>query len=375
MPSHRIPFENYHQSLLKELSLRDKMYLAGGNHFLKKGVELQSIFFGGGTPSLMPEKNVDQILKVINNFFHISGNTEITLEANPKTVTREKLLGFKNAGINRLSLGVQSFHDAYLASFGRIHSVYDAREAISWIGSAGFRSWNLDFIFGFPKQTLKEWEEDLDQVLSYKPPHLSCYAFTVESEAPYGKLVQQGIAQAPKEDLQADMMEKTILKLRDAGYQRYETSNYSFPGFESVHNLNYWKYGEYVGVGAGAVSFLRLPRNENNPGGMKLYGLRTSNFKSPRRYRDALLKELWFETEEIPVKVAMGEFMMMGLRLKRGVCGSDFRKFFGQDIKKPFGRLFESFRKKGLMNCGSLSLTSQGSLLANSVMADFLLEA
>lgn len=362
-----IPHDDYGNAVLKEIKLRQNLFNSTGFHFLGRDVSLTSVFLGGGTPSLMRPGDVEKILDRIKKYFLThSSNLEITLEANPKTIDREKLRHFRQAGINRLSLGVQSLHDAYLERFGRIHTADEARLAIRDIAGAGFRSWNIDLIFGFPGQTLKEWEEDLSEVISFNPPHLSCYSLTVEEGTPFVQQVEKKLIKPPDPDLQATMFEMTESVLEEAGYLHYETSNYSKPGFESQHNLNYWRYGEYVGLGAGGVSFLTDHRKEN-------YGYRTTNSKLPSAYIHSVTESpFWFETEQIPKQTACSEFMMMGLRLKEGVSPSRFKKLFGKDLQDSFSLALAHCRQEELMTPAGFALTQKGSLFANRALLSFM---
>ena len=371
-----IPFESYKQALLAEWKKRLSFFDSS---------PVETLFFGGGTPSLMRAEDIEVLLREIQRTAVFADEREITLEANPKTIDGKKLSGFNKAGINRLSVGVQSLNDAYLAAFGRIHSADDAREALRLVEKGGFASWNADLIFGFPGQTLSEWKKDLREILAHDPPHLSCYSFTVEAGTVYGqKLKVQSIRQAqdksprfkvpsfakasagaqgskyrlPDEDIQAEMFEVTGEILEKAGYRRYEISNFARPGHECRHNLNYWNYGEYVGLGAGAVSFLRNREKFPPPpfvkggsfdspplkkGGQGGFGYRTTNFKEPGRYMEALLNNsphpplslrggergsYWFDEEMISRETAMAEFFMMGLRLSDGISKETYERLF-----------------------------------------------
>jgi len=318
-------------------------------------------------------------------------------------IDRRKLKGFKEAGITRVSLGVQSLHEAYLTRFGRIHSADDAREAIREIANAGFNSWNIDLIFGFPGQSFKEWDQDLHEVLTFGAPHLSCYSFSVEGDAPYSKMVQKGLAPLPSEDLQATLFEVTEEVLSQASYSHYEVSNYAQAGFESRHNKNYWNYGNFVGLGAGAVSFLHdskgpfdssratveglaqgrrgelVLRSFSEGGrdeGRRRFGYRTTNIKSPQGYMRALLsgdeEGEWFELEEISQETAMAEFMMMGLRLTEGISSQNFQFLFDQSAEEHFADRFKKFRQKGWISREGYFLTKEGHLFSNRVIEEFL---
>src|SRR3990167_2805078 len=319
-PAGSIPSDDYVSALLLELKRHQ-------DRFNSSVRNLETIFGGGGTPSLLAPIQVERLLDGISHFFTISEKTEITLEANPKTIDREKLGGFRKAGINRISVGVQSLNNRFLKPFGRIHSADDALEALALVAQTGFASWNADLIFGFPGQTLDEWRGELSRLISLHPPHLSCYALTVEKETLFHQQVAQGKSERPDNDLQAETLAETFSLLSAGGYTAYEISNHSLPGHSSRHNLNYWRYGQYLGIGAGAVSFFHHRDSE-------LFGIRTTNLKEPKRYMEAVRRDGsdFFDSEEIPRKTAMGEFMMMGLRLKEGPDPAAFHKLFGSSL-------------------------------------------
>lgn len=364
----QIPFSSYTQSLIAELRMRQELYEQEGKHCFESGSSVATIYFGGGTPSLMRPVDVEKILKAIGSSFRVSKNTEITLETNPKTVTMGDLLALKKIGINRISLGVQSLHDSYLSQFGRIHSSNDARQALDMVARADFRSWNADFIFGFPGQKIEEWVADLEEIQQWRPPHLACYAFMVEEGSIYRTLVDQGKAQLPSEDDQSEMFVKTREILSRREYEAYEISNFSRSSHESRHNLNYWNYGPYLGLGAGAVSFLLNSSKSKN------FGYRTTNFKLPNRYLKAITggEANFFDEEKISVETAMGEAMMMGLRVKQGIQEDCFQGLFNRTVEDAFGPTINNYRTKGWIQKGGLALTEQGVLFSNQVMVDFL---
>lgn len=354
-----IPFERYTQALLTELNARVAA---------PQPVPLKTIFLGGGTPSLMPAASVETILTAVRRYFTLAPDVEITLEANPKTITPQKLAEFKQAGVNRVSVGIQSLHDAYLSAFGRIHSANDAREALDWVADAGFKSWNADLMFGFPGQKDAEWQSDLREIVRWKSPHLSCYSFTVEEEAPYGRQAKAGRVPHPCEETQARLFEWTADFLGGAGWDAYEISNFCKEGFESRHNLNYWNYEPFWGVGAGASAFFY-----QDSGGD--FGKRTLNLKEPNRYMDAVLSgKPFFAEEGISKPTARGEMMMMGLRLKRGISTERFLRVFGVPLESFFGSALLEHGRRGWIveENGLVRLTLEGKRFANQVVMDFL---
>lgn len=363
-----IPFKEYVLSLFTELKIRKELFLSHGAHFFGPNTSLKTIFFGGGTPSLMSKQDVECILNEVGGYFKFDPDIEITLEANPKTISRKKLKQLKEAGINRISLGVQSLHDSYLKAYGRIHTADDARKILGDIALTGFKSWNADLMFGFPGQTSQEFEEDLLEIVSFSMPHLSCYALTVEEVTPYYAMIKQGRLMPPDDDLQAVLFQKTPELLKTKGYNRYEVSNFSLTGKECRHNLTYWNYGEYLGLGAGAVSFFHDQKND-------LFGYRTTNVKSPDGYMRVGAKNflpLHFETESISKKTAMSEFMMMGLRLQKGVDSKRFFELFGMEINEVYRQEIIQNRRQKWMQQDPVALTQKGHQFSNRVISSFL---
>lgn len=355
----------YIQTLLSEIDSRQN-YL--------QGQTLDSIFFGGGTPSLMAPSELESILNHLQKYASFDSAIEITLEANPKTIDELKLKSFKHAGVNRVSLGVQSFHDAYLAEFGRIHTADEARETIAAIQRADFPSWNLDFIFGFPGQTLEEWRQNLEEVITINPPHVSCYALTEEEGTIYSAQVKSGKYSPPEDDVQTQMFLETQTRMTQAGYQAYEVSNFAKPNHQSRHNRHYWQYDSYLGLGAGAVSFVqRLSDDE--------FGQRWTNEKNPQQY----VKERSLpagrqgqlpvdKVEKISIDVALREFLMMGLRLEEGVSLMRVKNLFGVDLVSEFEVVIDSQTKRGflVLSEDQLTLTAEGRLWMNQVVGEFL---
>lgn len=369
----KIPHQEYVIALLTELNHRKNLFEAEGRHFYAAGTEIGTVFFGGGTPSLMRPGDVEKILTELQRFFVFTGDVEITIEANPGTVTQKKLDDFCSAGVNRLSLGVQSLHDAYLARFGRIHTADEAINAIKSALCSQITNISTDLIFGFPGQTLAEWKSDLHAVLEFRLNHLSCYALTAEPDTIYSRQLAQRNLSETKPDVFADMLETTYELTDNRGISAYEISNFARPGFACRHNLAYWKYESYLGLGAGACS------NWVDP----LKVIRTINHKSPQIYIGrgkkffvpcAVQNNSLFHTETIELKTAMKEFMMMGLRLKTGVGGNGFRKKFGVSLEDVFEDQLKQAIALGLLveenNC--YCPTQQGFSLNNRLVGLFI---
>lgn len=348
--------DNYVELLEEELRLR-----SGENEPLL----VPTIYFGGGTPSLLPPPLIASLLAVVRTHFSVEENAEITLEANPGTVTLASLQGYRAAGVNRLSLGVQSLDDRQLGLLGRIHSAADARSAFRAARSAGFSNMGIDLIHGLPQQTLSGWQETLEAAVAMNPEHISVYGLSVEEGTPFAKKAAQGELQLPGEELAAAMFELTGEYLRNAGYEHYEISNFARPGCRSRHNQVYWQRGSYLGFGAGAHSFL------SSPG----YGARWENPAALGEY-GAAVRSGNLPGAELPLtrQEAMAEFMFLGLRMLEGVDRTVFSARFGIELEEAFPNVIDSLCRKGLLRAeGSMvRLSSQGLLLANPVMAEFV---
>ncbi len=332
----------------------------------------QSIFFGGGTPSLLRPDLIAQILDRLRGHFLFDSTTEVTLETNPKTVDRHKLAEFRAIGINRISLGVQSFQDKFLQLMGRIHSGAEAQKTLADAYAAGFSNVSLDLIHSLPGQTLAEWQADLEMALSLAPQHLSCYNLTIESGTPFEVWHRQGRIKLPVEDEQANQLLWTRERLAMAGYPSYEISNFSRPGFESVHNRNYWRYGEYLGFGAGAASFCRGQTHGSAPTRTQLFGIRSLNARDLNGYIQGSCK---IEEDRINDRMAQGEFVMLGFRTREGINLERFQVLFQSDFEVNFATTLEHLKRDELVfkpTDDQWNLTERGFLLADEVITHFL---
>jgi len=268
------------------------------------GRKVYSIFFGGGTPSLFSAAGIDAILANIRARVNLAAEAEITLEANPGTFEIEKFRGFREAGVNRLSLGVQSFNPGHLKALGRVHDADEARRAATSAVEI-FGNVNLDLMFALPEQTLEQCAQDVDTALSFGTPHLSIYHLTLEPNT----LFHRHPPPLPDDDLAADMQAMIAEKLAAAGYEHYETSAYAKPGMGSRHNLNYWKFGDYLGIGAGAHSKISFPDRIT----------RQVRYKQPAQYMDAALAGIALQEDKVVAKKELAfEFMLNALRLSEG---------------------------------------------------------
>jgi oxygen-independent coproporphyrinogen III oxidase len=339
----------YLDALLAEIDLR-----AAGR--------ADTVYFGGGTPSLCAPQHIKQILDRLRSRVELSPDAEITLEANPATADREKLAGFRRAGINRLSLGVQSTSDFWLRRLGRIHSASQARALVKAAGHAGFANVSCDLIYGLPEQTLADFQQDLDTLLSWSPEHVSVYALSVEPDTLLARRLAAGEFLEPDDDTAADMYEWARDYLSKHGFLQYELSNFARPGKACRHNLGYWTEGTYLGFGVGAHSYERGLRAWN-PADLQAYLDRLARGQNPREGAEKLKKNK---------KIA--EILIMGLRKTNGVRLADFNRRFGAGWAKSFQAAFHSMVQAGLLRQQqkTLQLTPRGMLLANVVFRSLL---
>ena len=325
-------------------------------------VRAHTLYFGGGTPSLLSPEQIERLVRAVRRRFGLPDGAEITLEANPGTVDRDTLSRLHAAGVNRLSLGVQSAHDGELRLLGRLHTWDQAVEAFRAARRAGFTNVNLDFIYSLPGQTLDRWRATLEAALRLGPEHLSLYALTVEEGTPLASRIASGELPFPDDDLAAEMYELAEEMLEAAGYVHYEISNWALPSHECQHNLVYWRNESYFGFGAGAASWWAGQRWANVPHPTE-YIARISRGDSPVD-----------EIETIPPQLEMGETMMMGLRLAEGISDARFRQRFGVGLAEVYRDQLTEMQRLGLLvwDGRTVRLTQRGRLLGNQVFQQFL---
>ena len=356
-----IPENNYTEALLRELD-----YYGSSKDWQKRSV--QSIFFGGGTPSIFQPTSIGKLLAWVAATFPIESDCEITLEANPGTVDRNNFFGYHDAGVNRISVGIQSFQPRLLKFLGRIHSADDAKQALDIVRDAGFENFSLDLIYANPDQTLAELESDLETAIGFHSPHLSAYNLTFEEGTPFHHELRSGRLHPLTDGEEIAMAELIEARLGAAGLQRYEISNYARPGLHSRHNLNYWRSGDYLGLGAGAHSYRRETTNG-------VYGYRWWNEKNPARYMSKIeaTGNAVSEREETDLQKAAGEFMFSGLRLIDGISLDAFAARFGKSPLELYPKI-AGWVREGLMETDGdrLRLTRHGLLVANSIFVDFI---
>ena len=352
--------EQYVQALCREIREERKSYV---------NYKIETIFLGGGTPSLLSGEQLDRILGTVFDAYQVADDCEISMEVNPGTVTKEKLKAYKRAGVNRLSIGMQSDVEEELQSLGRIHSSEDAFDTYELAIKTGFNNINIDLMSAIPGQTKESWKESLKRILDLEPApaHVSAYSLIIEEGTPFFEKTPT----LPDEDTEREMYKITNDILSEAGYLRYEISNYAKPGFACRHNCTYWERGSYAGFGIGAASLVEQ--------------VRFSNTRNLKDYLEKYLKNATVaikeNRQELSVEEQMEEFMFLGLRMMRGVSAGKFSDLFGKTIEQVYPGIVEKYCRQGLLQKipeqGSgevrIALTERGIDVSNVIMADFLL--
>lgn len=339
-----------------------------------KGRSVDTVFFGGGTPSLFSPKSFALILETLEHCFGIAEDAEISMEANPGTLegsAYERLQGWREAGLNRLSLGVQSFHDKQLATLGRLHNSSDVVDAISAARQAGFENVSLDLIFAVPGQTREQWRDDLAQALDLGTDHISAYGLTFEPGTPMTGLRDAGRVRPAPEELELSMLEDSCRLLGDAGFERYEISNFAKPGKPSRHNLAYWLRDDYLGLGAGAHGFCDDRSGQAGASG----GQRYANRRFPEIYMSSKPGQHADSRETLSRGDAIGETVLLGMRLLAGLDTDRFEARFGENLRRALPRL-EAMADAGLVveEATCVRLSEKGLLLADSVISELCTE-
>jgi len=344
----------YVEQLLEEIRRKSVKY---------DSYEVHTVFLGGGTPSLLPAFAIERILKTVESVFCMKKECEISIEVNPGTVTEEKLMAYREMGINRLSIGLQSADNEELRLLGRIHTYEDFLMTYKAAIKSGFNNINIDLMSAIPAQTMQSYQETLNKVLSLnpQPAHISAYSLIIEEGTPF----YENTPPLPDEETERELYKITSDILSKAGYQRYEISNYAKSGYQCAHNKVYWKRGDYVGFGIGAASLVDNVRFKN-----------TENMESYLSGRD--VRE---DVQTLSVEEQMEEYMFLGLRLTEGIQEEDFKATFGRTIEEIYPGVVEKFVKQGLLSykpgdkpgAGCIALTDYGLDVSNVVMAEFLL--
>lgn len=323
---------------------------------------VDTVFIGGGTPSLVPYGFVTRLLETVFDAFMVNRQAEITIECNPGTLSEDKLRAYREVSVNRLSIGLQAVQEHLLSYLGRIHTAGQFDEAVKWAQKLGFTNINADLLFGIPHQSLEDWIETLNRVLSHDIAHVSCYSLKIEPDTHFGNLEAQGLFPEVDDFLDRKMYWKAIELLHLNGLQQYELSNFSKPHCPCQHNMNYWIRGDYLGIGAGAHSFLKDRRFANTPD-VKAYMQAITNGKP------ILSEESYISRDE-----AIKESMMLGFRLKRGVDCSALSARFETDIVKLFEKELALLCKQELVEFEGtmVRLTDKGMDYANQVFMQFV---
>ncbi len=419
----------YIEALLKEI----EFYALDDADFSGQ-YEIATVFFGGGTPSILEAKEIGRILEAISNRFVMGDNLEITIECNPGTATAQKLEEWKKIGINRISIGLQSANDDELKHLGRIHNYAEFLDTYKWAREAGFKNINIDLMSAIPGQTLESYKETLSKVVELKPEHISSYSLIVEEETPFydiygeekcacagvnlkgevvsvagGAFAQSGVElwpDLPDEDTEREMYYYTDEYLKANGYHRYEISNYSLDGYECEHNKSYWVGIDYIGFGLGASSYVKNVRYSNTEDWYKFintcntkgvaqnqpyyvgagdfdedddYGMEViqeAKSLTTDEFGQLLLAEKYHEAIQLISKnEQMEEFMYLGLRMMKGVSKEEFKNRFHVDIEDIYGKAIEKLCGEGLLTVDgdNIVLTTQGIDVSNRVLANFLL--
>ncbi len=329
--------------------------------------EVQTIFLGGGTPSLLTPEQIEQIFNAIYHTFSVNENAEITMEMNPGTVDIEKLHAMKAAGVNRLSIGLQSAQNEELKMLGRIHTFEEFLETWKLIEQAGFKNRNIDLMSALPGQTIESYKDTLSKVLALEPEHISAYSLILEEGTVFydwyekGKL-DRGAWKLPSEEEEYAMGELTIQRLAEAGMHRYEISNYAKPGKECRHNLGYWDRVEYLGIGAGSSSLIK--------------GERFDHIRDRKAYIEKIRngESILIDREILSVESQMEEFMYLGLRKIEGVSRTDFQNYFGKNVDDVYGEILDKLEEEQLLEFSGnrIRLTHRGMDVSNCVLAEFL---
>lgn len=329
-----------------------------------KGYRVSTIFIGGGTPSVLLPKQMEDILQKIYEIFELERRPEITIEVNPGTVDEEKLQCYKENGVNRLSMGLQSVKDEKLRLLGRIHTYQEFVESYELARKAGVDNISIDLISSVPGQTLQEWKEELETAAAQNPEHISVYQLIIEEGTPFYEKYAEHPELLPDEETSREIYLWTGKFLKEAGYEQYEISNYAKPGKESRHNLKYWERGDYLGLGLGAASMVR--------------NIRMSNTKDMRTYLERCdkPKTMREDVQFLEEPRQMEEFMFLGLRKTRGVSKKEFKRIFGREMDMVYEKALHKCLENGMLlaHKDRIFLSEEGTLLSNMVLSEFLFD-
>lgn len=354
----------YIDALLDEAARQSSYYTRLYGHPLR----METVFLGGGTPSLLPPEELHRLLSGLRAVFDIAPDAEFTSEANPGTLTPAWLDAAVAGGVNRLSLGMQAYQPSLLETLGRIHDFSQVEASVSMARAAGMHNLSLDLMFGLPGQTAAMWRETLDAALSLSPTHLSCYGLIPEEGTPLKRDLDAGILSLPEEEAERQMYDDTLTILGRHGFEQYEISNFALPGYACRHNLGYWRQVPYLGLGASAASCM-----DERDGSAYV---RSSNPPGLRDYLDMVQRDDWQArtVEPISPSDAIFETMMLGLRTTRGVSEEAFQRMHGQSLDAVYGERLRMLAAQGLLRHadGCWRLTRRGMDVQNSVLVTLM---
>ncbi len=350
--------QRYVEQLIEEIACQSAHY---------PGYQVPSVYLGGGTPSLLGAKDICQIMEQVKSVFELSDTPEVTIEANPGTVTMEKLKAWREAGINRVSIGLQSADDKELKNLGRIHTYDEFLKTYQRVRQAGFDNVNIDLMSALPGQTLASWRSTLKKVARLKPEHISAYSLTIEEGTPFYQQYHGHPELLPGEDEEREMYYATKQILQDMGFRRYEISNYAKAGRECRHNIGYWTGTEYLGLGLGSSSYIQGFRFHNEEDLGRYCRIRMKGEDADDRLHQDII--------HLTDKEKMEEFMFLGLRMMDGVSGSEFLKRFGVNMWNVYGDVLGKLVENHLIQADNpyIRLTDFGVDISNYVLSEFLL--
>ncbi len=344
--------EDYLKALKSEIKKASHMY---------DQEKVGSIYLGGGTPSLLSEKQIIYLCAHLKNCFKLNPDIEFNIESNPRDISFQKLSSFHAAGINRISLGVQSFSNEVLSILGRMQKEEESVKALEAINNYGFKNFNIDLIYGIPVQSLNGWRVDLEKAFNFHPKHISIYPLTIPDDSPFANRIKKGMVEEIDEDEQSDYYLLAIEFLTRNGFRQYEISNFSNPGYECQHNLTYWLQGNYLGFGAGAHSHID--------------GLRWSNVKKIKQYITLLNqgRSIILSKENLTHQEKLSEYIFLKLRLNDGFKEKEINERFNINFRKKYKKVLRKLAALELLeDKDSIKLTDKGRFLANEVFRSFI---
>ncbi len=353
------------KSLLAEIKILSEIY---------KNIPITSIFFGGGTPSLIPVQDMDLILRTLFKHFSVQASAEISMEANPESINKNKAMAYSAMGFNRISLGVQSLQDSNLKLLGRVHSAKQAITAFKTLRQAKFHNINLDFMWALPDQKNIFWKQDMRAALDLDPEHMSCYGLSIEEDSYFEKLEAEGKLNLPLEQEQALMYRTTCDMLRTGGFLQYEISNFSKVGYQCKHNLAYWEGEDYLGLGPSATSTVNIVRRNHAQDIIEwAKDIQNPNFPQFVKVPSPTQGSHYFQTEILSHKEILQEFIMLRLRTTKGINLNEYQELFGHSFVKKNLQLIQALSKHQLVKVSKdyIALSPNGMLVSNSIIERF----